>query len=182
MTRRAPFEAHLKVAKPCPAKWDDMVGDDKSRHCDRCQKNVYNLELLEPEELVELIERTEGKFCGRLYRRPGELTVLTQDCKVGMRIARRKVVGRAALAVAALGGAAVGASQIADAVSPPVMVMGEIEPMRVLPTEVPEPEPIVLGKMEVAPEELAPPEEEEPEDFLMGDVVIEPVETEDAPE
>ena len=70
MTRRAPFEAHLKVAKPCPAKWDDMVGDDKSRHCDRCQKNVYNLELLEPEELVELIERTEGKFCGRLSAAP----------------------------------------------------------------------------------------------------------------
>ena len=97
----------LRVATPCSADWDLMAGDDKQRFCKSCEKHVYNLPLLSPDELVDLIERTEGKFCGRLYeRRDG--TVLTGDCPVGLaaqlaatRRGRRRIGAAAVLAATA---------------------------------------------------------------------------------
>ena len=34
---------NIRVASPCPAKWEQMQGDDRVRHCDACNLNVYNL-------------------------------------------------------------------------------------------------------------------------------------------
>src|SRR4051812_43681240 len=33
----------LTVASPCSANWAEMTGDDRSRFCGKCEKNVYNL-------------------------------------------------------------------------------------------------------------------------------------------
>src|SRR5262245_10585878 len=41
--RAAPFLDTLKVASPCPASWDEMVGDERTRFCGKCQKNVHNV-------------------------------------------------------------------------------------------------------------------------------------------
>lgn len=156
MNRALPVLDTLRVASPCDASWAEMKGDDRRRFCDHCEKHVYNLPLLSPDELVDLIETTEGSFCGRLYARK-DGTVLTSDCPVGMAAkvakARRKRALGAAAAAAALaltvGGALFGASWGGTDVDP-VMTAGEMEvvappPPPVEPEE--EPTPIIMGKI-----------------------------------
>jgi hypothetical protein len=67
-----------------------MVGDDRVRHCDSCQLNVYNLSEMTRTEVESLILKTEGRLCGRIYRRT-DGTVITRDCPVGLRAVRLKV-------------------------------------------------------------------------------------------
>ena len=94
----------IEVATPCPADWGQMLGDDKVRFCGQCEKNVYNFSSMTAQEIADLIEETEGVFCGRLYRRP-DGTVLTADCPIGLaekaRIAARRAARRG-LALAGL--------------------------------------------------------------------------------
>jgi hypothetical protein len=124
----------IKVATPCVADWDLMVGDDRQRFCKACEKHVYNLPLLTEEELVDLIERTEGQFCGRLYART-DGTVLTNDCPIGLaaklaETRRNRRMGAAAAVTAlmlAAGGLVLGASFGGATISP--MVAGGIQPM-----------------------------------------------------
>lgn len=74
----------LSIASPCKASWNAMTGDDRARHCALCDKHVYNIAALTSVEVVDLVKRTEGEFCGRLHmRRDG--TVLTADCPVGQK-------------------------------------------------------------------------------------------------
>lgn len=95
----------LQIASPCPASWAEMKGDDRARHCAACDKQVYNISAMTSEEVVALIERTEGHFCGRLYRRR-DGSVLTADCPVGLaaRAGRRvkRLVSLAAVGVGVL--------------------------------------------------------------------------------
>ena len=42
--RALPLLDHVRVATPCSASWDDMLGDERVRFCLSCQKDVYNLE------------------------------------------------------------------------------------------------------------------------------------------
>jgi hypothetical protein len=72
----------VTIASPCPAVWDAMQGDDRSRFCSTCQKNVYNFASMTAEEATALIVAREGKLCGRVYHRK-DGTVLTADCPVG---------------------------------------------------------------------------------------------------
>lgn len=102
MNRALPVLDNLRIASPCSASWADMVGDHRRRYCQDCEKNVYDLTVMTPVEIVDLIEKTEGKFCGRLYqRRDGR--VLTNDCPVGVarliHQAKRRTFRMAAAAV-----------------------------------------------------------------------------------
>jgi hypothetical protein len=93
----------LEIASPCPASWNAMKGDDRTRFCATCEKHVYNLAALTTPEVVSLIERTEGRFCARIYRRR-DGTVLTGDCPVGARAwAARRLQRALTLAVLGLG-------------------------------------------------------------------------------
>src|SRR5215831_9744651 len=80
---------NLKVASPCPANWDDMIGNDKVRFCGQCNLNVYNISGMSMKDAENLITRCEGRLCVRYYqRRDG--TILTDDCPVGLRAIRRR--------------------------------------------------------------------------------------------
>ena len=86
--------SRIRVASPCPASWETMEGDARVRFCRQCDLHVYNISELTRAEAESLVARTEGRLCGRLYRR-ADGTVLTRDCPTGLRAARRRV-GRAA--------------------------------------------------------------------------------------
>jgi hypothetical protein len=96
----------IQVASPCQVSWDQMTGDERTRFCPECQLHVYNLSALSRPEAEELLRRTEGRLCVRLYRR-ADGTVLTSDCPVGLRALRRRlatVTGAAgAVALALIG-------------------------------------------------------------------------------
>jgi hypothetical protein len=104
--RRLPLLDQVKVASPCPAKWDDMVGDDRKRFCLSCDKHVFNISALSREDAEQFLqENAGGEVCVRYYQR-ADGTIMTSDCAVGVTRKRRKKV---ALAVAGAGALAFGA-------------------------------------------------------------------------
>jgi hypothetical protein len=90
----------VQIAKPCPARWEEMSGDERARFCAHCNKHVYNLSAMTTAEATALIREKEGRLCARFYRRL-DGTMLTADCPVGRAIARRAFT-RAAARIAAL--------------------------------------------------------------------------------
>jgi len=78
-----------------------MAGDERVRHCALCSLNVYNFAEMTREEVRELLMRTEGRVCARLYRR-ADGTLLTGDCPTGLRAMRRRASRVAAALIAAL--------------------------------------------------------------------------------
>jgi hypothetical protein len=82
--------SNVKIASPCKANWDEMVGDDKKRFCGECKLNVFNLSGMSKVEAESLIMNTEGRLCVRFYKRT-DGTVLTKDCPVGWQAIKRRV-------------------------------------------------------------------------------------------
>ena len=82
--------SNVKVAAPCSADWDGMIGNERVRFCGQCSRNVFNLSSMTKKEAENLVEHTEGRVCIRFYRR-ADGTVLTDNCPVGLRAVRRRV-------------------------------------------------------------------------------------------
>ena len=162
--RRLPMLDDIRVASPCHERWDAMTGDEQSRFCGSCKKNVYNLSSMTREAAEALVHSKEGELCVRYFRRT-DGTILTADCPVGVRRKRVKLVA-AAGAVTALAAGAVGLAfaqmgspvppiatpTVAPRVAPPVtsahvpleeiqgqMVQGDVAPMMGTPVVDPAP-------------------------------------------
>jgi len=91
----------IQVASPCPADWDAMAGDNRVRHCDQCDLDVYNFSEMTSAEIKQLVTAGRGqRLCGRLYRR-ADGTVLTRDCPVGLQVRIRRVSLRVGAALSA---------------------------------------------------------------------------------
>jgi hypothetical protein len=121
---------NIRIASPCNADWDQMMGNERTRFCGQCNLNVYNLSSMTTEEAELLIGRTEGRLCVRYFRRAVG-SVMTQDCPVGLRAIRRRTsyVARA-VGSAVLGFlAGLGFYQIRQP-SPGFTVMGSPMPTR----------------------------------------------------
>ena len=80
----------VRVASPCNADWDGMIGNDRARFCGQCNQNVYNLSSMTRAEAEQLIGRTEGRLCVRYFRR-ADGSIMTRDCPVGLRAFRRRM-------------------------------------------------------------------------------------------
>ena len=92
--------SRVRVASPCTADWDSMIGDERVRFCGQCELHVYNLSAMTKAQAENLIVRTEGRLCVRFYRRR-DGSILTRDCPVGLRAVRQRV-SRIRRAVASL--------------------------------------------------------------------------------
>jgi hypothetical protein len=107
--------ARVRIASPCPMRWEDMTGDEKKRHCAQCNLSVYNLSAMTRAEAESLLaSKRDGRMCAGFYRR-ADGTVLTRDCPVGLAAAKervRRAVARvaAALGLVVAGGSAAGAA------------------------------------------------------------------------
>ena len=109
---RLPVLDNLRVATPCTARWDQMTGDDRVRHCNQCDKSVYNLSGMTRDEAEALVIERNGKLCARYYqRRDG--TIVFSDCK---REDHHRWVAAGAAALLAAG---VGAAGTLAQLSPP---------------------------------------------------------------
>lgn len=91
----------LRVASPCSVGWETMSGDERSRHCNLCQLNVYNIAGMTSGEVRNLIETGEGRVCIRLYKR-ADGSVLTKDCPVSFRAYQKRVARFAGAALATI--------------------------------------------------------------------------------
>lgn len=61
----------LSIPQPCNERWDAMTPSEKGRFCASCQKQVVDFSGLSDREVIQLIEQSSGKVCGRL--RPQQL-------------------------------------------------------------------------------------------------------------
>jgi hypothetical protein len=86
--RALPLLDNVRIASPCKADWDEMIGDARVRFCASCQKDVYNLSEMARQDAESFLREKAGNACVRLYRR-ADGTVLTADCPVGQRKRRR---------------------------------------------------------------------------------------------
>lgn len=91
----------LRVASPCSISWNEMTGDDRTRHCDQCELNVYNVAGMTRDEVARLVEESNGRLCMRLVRR-ADGSVMTKDCPVGLRAYRKRLAVIASAAFAAV--------------------------------------------------------------------------------
>lgn len=80
----------IKVASPCSANWDEMVGNNRERFCGQCELSVYNLSGMTKREAENLIMNSEGRVCARFYRR-ADGTVITKDCPVGWAAVKQRM-------------------------------------------------------------------------------------------
>lgn len=154
--RALPMLEDVRVASPCNANWAEMVGDDKSRYCGKCEKNVFNLSAMTRDEAELLMLEKEGNLCIRLYRRK-DGTVLTEDCPVGVRKKRLRLVG-----VLAIGGGVIAAAAgfATAALTSRSVTMGDMGPTtsaQPAPTPPPSGTTAVMGAMEPEPEPEVPP-------------------------
>jgi hypothetical protein len=133
---------HVRIAAPCKADWDQMIGNERVRFCSQCCLNVYNLSSMNRSDAEALIARTEGRLCVSFYRR-SDGSIITKDCPIGLRTIRRRLsyVAKAISStviglLAGLGIYGVASSigpiapqrtmgVIAAPVAPPVRMMGE---------------------------------------------------------
>lgn len=81
---------NIKIASPCPADWNEMYGDKRSRFCADCNLNVYNLSDMTKQEAENFLINSEGRVCISYFRRQ-DGTVLTKDCPVGWQKLKKKV-------------------------------------------------------------------------------------------
>jgi hypothetical protein len=102
--RNLPILDNIRVASPCPASWDQMVGDHRIRHCGGCKKNVYNLSGMTRDEAEALAIEKNGNLCVRYYQR-ADGGIMLADCVVGVSNKRkRRLVAAGAAALLAGGG------------------------------------------------------------------------------
>ena len=81
---------NIKVASPCSADWNEMLGDARKRFCGECKLNVYNLSEMSKQDAEELLLKSEGRLCVRFYQR-NDGTVITKDCPVGWKAFKQRV-------------------------------------------------------------------------------------------
>lgn len=112
-----PLLDRVGVAAPCRARWEDMKGDERVRHCAECNMKVHNISAMARDDAEALLRATIGeRLCIRLYRR-ADGTIITQDCPVGvakMRRAARRALVRVGVLVGLVGAAGVVAAASAD--------------------------------------------------------------------
>lgn len=86
--------SEVRIASPCPARWNEMEGDDRTRFCWECRRSVYNLSDMTRAEAEAFVQEATGRVCVRFYQRP-DGTMLTRDCPVGreavLRALRRRL-------------------------------------------------------------------------------------------
>jgi hypothetical protein len=152
----------VRVASPCNASWDKMIGDDHVRFCTSCEKNVYNLSAMSRQDAERLLEERAGaEMCVRFYQR-ADGTMMTEDCPVGVKKKRRKKLALAIAGAGAMAAAAVTSMsravvmQGAVPVQHPEPVMGEMVPPQ-QPEVTPAPPPHVkMGKRVAVPTPAQP--------------------------
>ncbi|MFT3694259.1 MAG: hypothetical protein QM831_14025 [Kofleriaceae bacterium] len=96
---KLPVLDNIRVASPCRADWNQMVGDERVRHCGDCKKDVFNISQMTREEAQALVVEKAGNLCVRYFQRY-DGTILLADCTIGKSRARkRRVIAAGALAL-----------------------------------------------------------------------------------
>ena len=80
MNNRPASSPIIQIPEPCPMAWNSLKGDDNTRYCDHCEKNVHNLARLEPTEITELLNSREH-ICVRATFKPNGTLVTARELR-----------------------------------------------------------------------------------------------------
>ncbi len=70
----------IDVPAPCPKKWDEMIGGEKVRLCQSCDKNIYNISEMTRAEVRKLLFQSKESVCIRLEKdRNGRVQTLKKQ-------------------------------------------------------------------------------------------------------
>ncbi|NJM53522.1 MAG: carboxypeptidase regulatory-like domain-containing protein, partial [Blastocatellia bacterium] len=58
----------IDVPKPCDKIWDEMIGNDVSRFCLHCEKDIYNISAMTRKEAKKLLFQSSEKVCIRMEK------------------------------------------------------------------------------------------------------------------
>src|SRR5262245_186390 len=108
MRRSLPLAERLRVREPCSTSWDQVHGDERSRFCSACNKQVHNVAALtraEAEALV-LTRRPGERICLHVHVRKSDGAILLAD---GYAIPTRPRARRGLAVVATAGATALAA-------------------------------------------------------------------------
>ena len=154
---------NVRVAAPCGADWEQMIGKERARFCGHCNLNVYNLSSMTKSEAESFIARNEGSVCVRFYRRR-DGSIITDNCPVGLLAIRRRMsyIARAVASTALSFFTGLGVYEVLS--SPPVLrrVVSQGQ-LRLLPLTPPpvssevteDPQPAPMGEMMIGKVRLA---------------------------
>ncbi len=96
----------------CPQLWAGMAGNEKTRFCDVCQKNVHNLSMMNAEERRTLLANTGESPCVAYFKHvngtPIDVTALPEANPL-----KRKLTQAALMTASAMGLASIGMSSMA---------------------------------------------------------------------
>jgi hypothetical protein len=81
----------IQIASSCTANWEEMVGDERMRHCSHCDLNVFNLSDMTRDEATVFLAKRTGRTCVRMFKR-ADGTVITRDCPIGIAAVRARFV------------------------------------------------------------------------------------------
>ena len=56
----------LTINKPCRQQWNSMTNNDIGKYCSHCSKTVIDFTNLSDIEIIQVIEKSSGRLCGRL--------------------------------------------------------------------------------------------------------------------
>lgn len=102
-TIHLPLLDSIRIASPCTERWESMCGDDRRRHCAKCNLDVHNISALSRDEAEGVLAKlSEGRVCARFFRRT-DGTILTKDCPIGLAAVRAKLLKSISRCAAALG-------------------------------------------------------------------------------
>jgi hypothetical protein len=94
---------NIKIASPCSADWNQMIGNERKRFCGSCKLNVYNLSDMSKIEAESFLMASEGRVCVKFFKRV-DGTILTKDCPVGWAKVKQKVSRTATAAFGLIAG------------------------------------------------------------------------------
>jgi len=130
----------VRIATPCEGNWDEMVGDHRVRHCELCNRNVFNLSGMSRQAAEAMLTNTEGRVCVRFYRR-SDGTIITADCPAGIRAFRRKIARTAGASLSAVLTFFAGLG-IYNSLQPETQIQ-QIDPVKYSPIEISSSEQII---------------------------------------
>lgn len=78
MAHELPILNQIAIPEPCPASWDEMTGDERSRHCAQCEKKVFHLSNMTADEAARVVAEHQGNLCARIRVRQSDGALLTK--------------------------------------------------------------------------------------------------------
>lgn len=80
----------IQIENPCKEKWDNMQNIPDGKFCDLCSKTVLDLTQKSDQEILRILDESNGEICGRILRHqsnrhfsPPEKVVISKEKRNG---------------------------------------------------------------------------------------------------